>query len=175
MVTDCNSLKMTHNKKTLISRIGRWWLKIQEFDFEMVHRSTKLMLHADALSRCPIEVAVETTDVSNIQMAIEMKECDWISTLQRQDPGIQEIAAVLEKTINVTTSINKNIENEYELKGNKVYKKTNDGLKFVFPRGLRWKIIQTYHDDIGHFAVDNTVDLIKKVYWFANMKVIVRK
>lgn len=39
VVTDCNALKTSMKKRELIPRIARWWLRIKEFDIEIVHRS----------------------------------------------------------------------------------------------------------------------------------------
>ena len=55
VITDCDSLRFTKEKKTVIPRIARWWLKIAEYDFDMEYRSNKKMTHVDALSRCPLE------------------------------------------------------------------------------------------------------------------------
>ena len=175
VLTDCNSLRYTHRKKDLISRIGRWWLKIQEFNFEIEHRPSNLMAHVDALSRAPVEKIGETEVVCTNQMAIGMNEIDWISTLQREDKLINEILDSLSKTDDLMTSGEKLLKKDYEVKENKLFKKTKDGLRFVVPKGLRWKIIQSYHDDIGHYAVDNTVMLIQKQYWFPRMRNLVSK
>jgi len=42
-------------KRELIPRIARWWLRIQEFDMDIVHRAGTLMNHVDALSRAIID------------------------------------------------------------------------------------------------------------------------
>jgi len=34
VITDCNALRTTMEKRELIPRIARWWLRIQEFDIE---------------------------------------------------------------------------------------------------------------------------------------------
>jgi len=39
VITDCNALKTAMEKRDLIPRIARWWLRIQEFDIENSHRS----------------------------------------------------------------------------------------------------------------------------------------
>ena len=55
VVNDCASLKTTMTKKELIPRIARWWLRLQDFDFKLEHRSGNRMAHVDALSRRPAE------------------------------------------------------------------------------------------------------------------------
>ena len=59
IVTDCNSLTLTLNKKELNPRIARWALELQNYDYTLEHRAGKQMQHVDALSRnltvCSIE------------------------------------------------------------------------------------------------------------------------
>lgn len=38
IVTDCNALRITWTKKDLTPRIGRQWLELQEYDFEVTYR-----------------------------------------------------------------------------------------------------------------------------------------
>lgn len=51
IVTDCNALALTFDKKNMSSKIARWALSLQHFDYKIQHRSGVLMGHADALSR----------------------------------------------------------------------------------------------------------------------------
>jgi len=53
VVTDCNALRATFAKRDLLPRIGRWWLEVQEFTFDIEYRAGTRMTHADALSRTP--------------------------------------------------------------------------------------------------------------------------
>ncbi|GFY34535.1 retrovirus-related Pol polyprotein from transposon 17.6 [Trichonephila clavipes] len=41
-------------KKELITRIARWALQLEEFDYEIEHRAGSRMKHVDALSRYPV-------------------------------------------------------------------------------------------------------------------------
>ncbi|KAK9693072.1 RNase H-like domain found in reverse transcriptase [Popillia japonica] len=53
VVTDCNAIRTTLTKRDLVPRIGRWWLAIQEYKFDVEYRAGHKMSHADALSRNP--------------------------------------------------------------------------------------------------------------------------
>ena len=53
VVTDCSAVTTTRLKKALWPRIARWWLKLQKFDFELIHRAGIRIPHVDALSRAP--------------------------------------------------------------------------------------------------------------------------
>ncbi|GFU30159.1 hypothetical protein TNCV_603851 [Trichonephila clavipes] len=53
IVTDCSAFQKTMQKKELITRIARWALQLEEFDYEIEHRAGSRMKHVDALSRYP--------------------------------------------------------------------------------------------------------------------------
>ena len=53
VVTDCRSLLFIKNK-AFNSRIGRWILRLQEFDFTIKHKAGSLLKDADTLSRAPL-------------------------------------------------------------------------------------------------------------------------
>lgn len=50
IVTDCAAFKMTLRKKDLVTRVARWALLLQEYDYTIDNRSQSKMRHVDALS-----------------------------------------------------------------------------------------------------------------------------
>ncbi|GFX25296.1 retrovirus-related Pol polyprotein from transposon 17.6 [Trichonephila clavipes] len=50
IVTDCSAFQKTMQKKELITRIARWALQLEKFDYEKEHRAGSRMKHVDALS-----------------------------------------------------------------------------------------------------------------------------
>ncbi|GBN95131.1 Transposon Tf2-6 polyprotein [Araneus ventricosus] len=56
IVTDCSALEKTMQKKDLVTRVARWALLLEEFDYVIEHRSGTRMTHVDALSRSPIGI-----------------------------------------------------------------------------------------------------------------------
>ena len=56
-----------------------------------------------------------------------------------------------------------------------LYRKTQEGDRWVVPKGVRWQILKANHDDIGHFGFDKTYDKIKGQYWFAKMRKFIKK
>ncbi|CAH2220926.1 jg25639 [Pararge aegeria aegeria] len=171
IVTDCNSLRATFLKRDMIPRVARWWSLIQEYDCNVVYKSGKGMIHVDALSRNPtmekagIIQAIDTFDIMTITD-------DWLTTVQLEDSEIQRIKKILtDKEYNNLLEIHKN----FVLKRERVYRITEDGLRWVVPKGCRWQILQKNHDEIGHFAFDKTLDKIKQHYWFPRMRRFVKK
>ena len=51
--TDHKALQWLNNIKDPTGRLGRWVLRMQEFDFEIIHREGKKKQNADAISRFP--------------------------------------------------------------------------------------------------------------------------
>lgn len=64
IVTDCNSLVLTLNKKKINPRIARWALEFENFDYEVRHRKGDQMAHVDAMSRAALVCAVCIKDGS---------------------------------------------------------------------------------------------------------------
>ncbi|KAK9747451.1 Integrase zinc binding domain [Popillia japonica] len=57
--------------------------------------------------------------------------------------------------------------------------KTEDGRLYrmengVVPKRMRWKILKLYHDDLGHPAMDKTIDQVKQAYWYPGIRRYVR-
>ena len=54
VITDCRSLVYL-KEKALNARIGRWMLRLQEFEFSIKHKAGVLIQDVDTLSRAPLE------------------------------------------------------------------------------------------------------------------------
>ncbi|GFW26732.1 retrovirus-related Pol polyprotein from transposon 17.6 [Trichonephila clavipes] len=72
-------------KKELITRIARWALQLEEFDYEIEHRAGSRMKHVDALNRYPVMMVCNDTLTSKIKKA------------QEEDDNIQTLKSLLEK------------------------------------------------------------------------------
>lgn len=86
IVSDCNSLTLTLNKKIINPRISRWALELENYNYQVRHRKGKLMGHVDALSRQPVAAAV---DASGVDVKVQI--------LHGRDSGIVEIRGKLEQ------------------------------------------------------------------------------
>ena len=70
-------------------RLARWSVLLQQYDFEVKHRSGTTNGNADALSRIPYLPLVAALDKSGVQT-------DRIYELQRHDPSLADIIDYLE-------------------------------------------------------------------------------
>lgn len=167
IVTDCNSLRATFEKKDVLPRVARWWNIMQEYDFKIMYKSGSTMSHVDALSRNPTESQYVDLEVRCIET-----ETSWIATVQQSDPELQRIVSVLkdQDTDNLIE-----IKKNFVIKRGLLYRKTEAGDRWVVPKGVRWQILKAHHDDMGHYSFDKTYDKIKSSFWFAKMRRFIKK
>jgi hypothetical protein len=97
---------------------------------------------------------------------LSLNENDWVLAAQLQDETCKRLHTVLMRE--PTDSEGKRIHDEYTLKQNRVYKVTPDGLPWVVPKTAR--TVFYHHDNVGHFGVDKTLDLVRQKYWFPQME-----
>lgn len=165
--TDCNAVKNAWNKQTIIPRIARWILFLQDFSFQIVHRPGSQMQHVDALSR-----NFETQNFSRTEQIMVITENDYFREAQSLDSNITDIKEIL---LSGDNDNNRAIFNDYDLRGNKVFRRTSFGNKLLVPKMCRWQVVKANHDDIGHFAFDKTIERIKRTFWFPKMNRFVKK
>ncbi|XP_037806852.1 uncharacterized protein LOC119600595 isoform X1 [Lucilia sericata] len=153
LVTDCNAFTKTLDKKDLCTRVARWILFLQEYDYIVEHRPGSQMRHVDALSRHPIMIIAEDSLISKI------------IRLQNQDEDLKIIREILK---------NKPSYNEYFLKGDVLYKMSDDYELLVIPKGMYAEIIKTAHEK-GHFSIKKTKELIYKEYFIPKLEEKIQK
>lgn len=168
VITDCNSLKASRNKKELLPRVHRWWAYLQSFDFEIEYRKGERIPHVDFLSRNPAgHVQININNVHNYS--------DWLEAEQNND---SETKNIIESIQNGT--IDKDLASSYDIQNGLLYRvfntKDKKTKKCLFvPKSYRWHIIQLYHDSLKHFGWEKTVDKIRERFWFPNMVKNTRK
>lgn len=167
VVTDCNALRTTLTKRDLLPKVARWWLMLQEFNFSIEYRPGHNMQHVDALSRNPVQPASDRDELELLQITTN----DWLHTVQMTDPHLKQIRAIL----NTSTDDIKDITENYLVRDDKLYRRVGQKLKWVVPRGARWRICQLSHDEAGHFSVEKTLEKISSDYWFPKMNRFVKK
>uniref|UniRef100_A0AAG5DQZ0 RNA-directed DNA polymerase n=1 Tax=Anopheles atroparvus TaxID=41427 RepID=A0AAG5DQZ0_ANOAO len=119
------------------------------------------MKHVDALSRNPVGTAKEVEPVLSDMMVIDISNSDFLMALQRQDPRLCAIIDVLNRSPET--------DEERQMK-----QKVIGELCFVVPNRVRWRMVHTYHDEMGHFSVDKVLERLKRKFWFPKMRKYVR-
>lgn len=171
IVTDCNSLRATFLKRDMIPRVARWWSLIQEFDCNVVYKPGTAMSHVDALSRNPIDGDKQGIMPDGEGFTILHITSNWLMTVQTDDDEIQRIKRIIDDENPNIIGIKQN----YCIKHGMVYKKTDDGPKWLVPKAVRWQLLKACHDDIGHFSFEKTFDKISSDYWFPKMSKFIKK
>lgn len=143
--TDCNSVRATALKKELHPRVARWWIKLQDFTFDIEYRPGEKMAHVDYLSRNPVAAMTKTTEITP-----DKKKTMTIAEWQKIDPICQEMRQ---------TGIYP--EN---------YKDLEDLIRFekraYVPIAARLTILQKYHEESSHPGADRMIEAMKKdLYW----------
>uniref|UniRef100_A0A1Y1LA97 Integrase zinc-binding domain-containing protein n=1 Tax=Photinus pyralis TaxID=7054 RepID=A0A1Y1LA97_PHOPY len=151
---------MTMTKKDMCPRVGRWLLKLQEFDFEVKHRSGSQMKHVDALSRSPTE---ETRDVEAADLkinSIRIDKNDWLLTMQLQDNKINELAKKLKES---SKNEERQLHEDYKIDKHGVYRKIDGATRWLVPKSIIWRVIQDAHDGMGHYGIEKNAKLFEEV------------
>ena len=176
VVTDCNSLKSARKKLDLTPRVHRWWAFLQSFDFDVVHREGKRMVHADFLSRNPLppkpDEIFDKVEPKQISVA-EISE-NWLLAEQQRDGEISKLVSGL-----ASGKLPDDVAKTYELRSGTLYRKIQRNGKTrclpVVPRSLRWSIVHSVHEGLVHLGWEKTVEKMYDFYWFENMTKFVRK
>ncbi|GFW31340.1 transposon Tf2-11 polyprotein [Trichonephila clavipes] len=152
IVTDCSAFQKTMQKKELITRIARWALQLEEFDYEIEHRARSRMKHVDALSRYPVMMICNDTLTSKLKNA------------QEEDDSIQTLKSLLEK---------QESEEFFERNGI-IYKYLNGRELIVTPKAMQAELIKLIHEN-GHFSVGKTEEIVKQEFFIPNLSNVVKK
>lgn len=156
IITDCAAFQKTMSKNDLPTRVARWALFLQDFDYEIEHRAGTRMHHVDALSRY---------SVMNIGI-IKDSLTNQIIHQQNDDDEIKAIKEVL----------NHKPYDDYLLKNGVLYKQSDDETELlVIPRSLEMAVIRKFHEDEGHFSIKKTEALVKKNYFIKKLPEKIKK
>lgn len=158
VVTDHWSLKWLHSIKDPMGRIARWSIRLQQYDFDVVHRKGKEHVVPDALSRSV--------------PAIDALDCPS-PTLDK--PSDSWYLAMCRKV--------RDFPSKYPLwwlEDGKLYKKanfrypelSNESWLIVVPKEQRSVLIKSHHDppSCGHLGVFKTFSKLAQRYYWPSMR-----
>lgn len=155
VVTDHASLLWMSNLKDPSSRVSRWALSLQAYDYELVHRKGKFMVVADALSRAICTIKSRPDD-------------QWYTKLRNN------ITQVPDKYPNF--NLKDGLVYKYCSKGN-----LSNGFlpswKVVVPNSGRQDVFKKCHDDpiSAHPGFFKTLNKIKQEHYWPGMDADIRK
>lgn len=115
-------------------RIARWSLTLQNYKFELIHRTSSKMTHVNCLSRY----------IANINVISVEDELMW---KQLANVKIKELGEELETKEHKHFTLNESL----------VFRRYKDKDLFVVPENIINSVIRIYHDEMGHVGIDKTI------------------
>ena len=156
VITDHHSLVWLHNLKDPTGRLARWCLKLQQYDFDVVHRKGKFNVVPDALSRAPLQVS--SLDLSPVDLD------PWCRRM------VQRVLASPDRFPFWR------VENGllYKFSANHRHNLVSNlrEWKLVIPKRLRLRVIAECHDfpTAGHMGMFKTLSRISELYYWPKMR-----
>lgn len=182
IITDHKALTFLMRSRLLSSRLSRWILLIQQFDFKIVHSPGRLNIVADILSRFPIKENGEIVEangnthdviIAPIIQAIEpelRKKIRKIEQFQAQDEKFSTI-------INEINQDNAAHADKYIIHNNKLFyrKEVNTHWKLCLPKVLAAEVIESIHRELGHYGANKCLTVILEHFYCQHLSRLVRK
>jgi hypothetical protein len=163
IVTDCNAIKATAHKKDLVPRVARWWMYLQNFNFNIEYRKGKYVAHVDYLSRNPPADATLVNVIS---------EGSWLEVEQTKD---RETLSLIDR-VNAGEAVVSDFCVKNSLLCRKVHAANGKtDIRYYVPKGCRLGLLRLYHDEQCHVGSDKTLSKIGEQFWFPRMNQFVRK
>lgn len=188
IITDNKGLTFLNSTQFLNSRLIRWSLLLQQYDFSVEYCKGSDNVVADFFSRNPRgrfesisqgHLSVDVLDVN--EKKIEINKCAGVSftpevlndfknleCLQREDKKIDIIRKIIE---------NKELIKFFVLEHNILFR-YDDTLKtwqVVIPEILTRRLMDCIHCKLGHPGVFKTISYIRKYYYLKNMNMEIKK
>lgn len=163
IITDHYSLLWLHNLKDPQGRLARWALRLQPYDYELIHRKGKEHVVPDFLSRSvPVLDAIQTD--SSFSLSFSNTTDKWYHNMYQR---------VMTHPLKYPAW---RIENEklYKHIDTKVpnFCATSNSWKIVLPKDKRKEILHQCHDipAAGHVGVFKTFWKVHESYYWPKMK-----
>lgn len=180
IVTDHRSLTFLKQCKLHHSRLARWILWLQQFQFEIQHCSGSANIVSDTLSRYPVGGSVEQDDEEGNRQKNEyyicytkidnrkplMKKLKDIKRLQEEDNQTRSLASLLQEN-----------DKKYVMVKGILHKiNSRDGsTRIVIPHEIRADLVKYHHEEMGHFGAHKILYELTQRYYWPKMRRFVRQ
>lgn len=156
VVTDHSALLWLHKMKDPHGRLARWAMKLQQFDFDIIHRPGKCHIVPDALSRGVLQTECE---IEVIEILDSHKDV-WYKN---------KVAKVAKEDINSSWTVSDGLL--FKKVPMKEFPNEDDMWKLFVPEPLRKKVLQECHDipTSGHLGIRKTYFRIKQKFFWHDM------
>lgn len=189
IITDCQALVYMNTYRTKNAQIVRWHHLLSEYDYEIAHREGTKLAHVDALSRAPVDepehISRYLEEIRDVLCINDTKiilgvfniieESEEVLAFQFNDEELKQKQSILKKPARERTRIEKDLVKDFQLVNGILYKKSNENLCYVVPKGMRKSLVVRYHDLNGHQGVERTFELMSRKYYFCGMRRYVKQ
>lgn len=157
VVTDHHSLVWLHNLKEPTGRLARWALRLQQYDFDIIHRKGKEHVVPDLLSRAVPEI--NTLAIPNNDRLLVTSHDRWynkmINCVRKNPLRFPQWRVENDKLYKYVAERYANLRDDNEL------------WKEVVPKDSRKTIIKQYHDSTisCHAGIYKTGQRIRTLYF----------
>ncbi|KAK3917306.1 Transposon Ty3-I Gag-Pol polyprotein, partial [Frankliniella fusca] len=160
VITDHASLLWLDNLKDPVGRLGRWAVRLQQYDYKVIHRKGKEHQAPDALSRAALPYSGETVDLITVENPVD----PWYVKM------LKEVEADPDKY------------HLWKAQGAQLYKLVKNGKRpfqynRVLPLEARGGALQECHDSelAAHLGVNKTLFRLREYYYWPAMSRDVRQ
>ncbi|KAG7305634.1 hypothetical protein JYU34_009728 [Plutella xylostella] len=153
VISDHSALQWLYKTKDPHGRLARWAMRLQQFDYEIIHRKGKDNVVPDALSR-----AMLVDEINVIEIKPEDKD-EWYRSKEESLKHKQEEDWLVRDNL------------LWKYLKLKQFPDENDSWKLVIPEKLRHNVLLECHNDplSGHFGVKKTVNRVRQRYYWPSL------
>ena len=189
LFTDHHPLVFLRKLKNPSSKIARWLLQLEEYDYTVTYREGKANSNADATSRLPIYengdddisqpgAGISTLDVISITSILNL---DDIREAQQNDDIVQNVIK-LEYNSDEKVTISKEMRSfvdkldEFFIDDAILYRQVYEGhIQVILPPSLHDKVLMLPHQNPtgGHLGVNRTVARFEQQFYWPGMQRII--
>jgi putative transposase len=187
--TDHQALKYLHSMKNLSSRIAKWAIALDMYQFDIIYKPGKDNVEADCLSRNPIESNSEEliNSINSINVIRKKYDFNLIIKTITKEKIIEHQQIILNKIEEKLNHINTNkdkirqkLRKEYGLNkttviNNIIFKLKDDRKKIFIPESLTHDLIEAFHTEYGHIGIKQMTMLITRNYYFQKSNEIIKE
>lgn len=176
IVVDHHALCWLDKNKDVSGRLGRWALKLMEFEYTIRHKQGKLHVVPDCLSRnCSEGNHQEEEEEMTNEIPMLKVTIQNLGELQDEDEECKRIKEAVLNPENAT-SADRRLARSYLIVDNVLYRKniahSGSPKLLVVPKSMRQEILFECHDSPltgGHLGFSKTFFKIKNRYYWPNM------